>query len=115
MDTVTRPTEAERPAMATEKPSQNRTEDAGRPLTRTSSGFGALNPRQRAVLQEAPTTCRGVLERAYGGKSKAAGIKAFCLRCVGYVRNDVRDCTSYGCPLHPYRPFQKDDEAEDAT
>ena len=35
-----------------------------------------------------------------------------CLRCVGYVRSDVTSCTAYGCPLHPYRPFQKGTEEE---
>jgi len=94
--------------------SENRTAGAPRPSPRTPAGFGALNPRQRAVLEEAPTSCRGILERAYSGKSKAAGIKAFCLRCVGYARNDVRDCTSRGCALWPYRPYQQDDEADDA-
>lgn len=116
MDTLPRPQDAERPANFTEKSSQNRTEGAGRPLTRTPAGAGALNPQQRAVLKEAPMSCRGILERAYNGNSKAAGIKAFCLRCVGYIRADVQGCTSYGCPLHPYRPYQQDDEAdEDAT
>ena len=35
------------------------------------------------------------------------------MRCVGYVRSEVRDCTSYGCPLHPYRPYQADDEPDE--
>lgn len=95
-------------------PSKARTEVPGCPSTATSPGFPGFNPRQRAVLAEAPVSARGTLERAYSGKSKAAGIKALCLWCVGYVRNDVRDCTSYGCPLHPYRPFQQDDESHDA-
>jgi len=94
--------------------SENRTAGVGEPSPRTPTGFQALNPRQRAVLEEAPTSARGALERAYRGKSKAAGIKAFCLRCVGYQRNDVRDCASKGCPLWPYRPYQQDDEADDA-
>lgn len=94
--------------------SQNRTAGQGEPSTRAPTGFDGLNARQRAAIEEAPASARGILERAYSGKSKAAGIKAFCLRCVGYARNDVRDCTSKGCPLWPYRPYQKDDEADDA-
>lgn len=89
---------------------QNRTEGAARPAAESRG----LNARQRAVLQEAPSSARGILERAYSGKSKAAALKAFCLRCVGYVREDVRDCTSYDCPLWPYRPYQQDAEADDA-
>lgn len=82
--------------------------------TSPTTGFGSLNPSQRVVVDDAPTSYRGTLERAFSGKSKAAGIKAFCLRCVGYVRNDVRDCTSRGCPLWPYRPYQQGDETDDA-
>jgi hypothetical protein len=94
--------------------SQNRAADPERPPTSAKTGFGALNPRQRAVLSEAPVSARGILERAYSRKSKAAGIRAFCLYCVGYVRTDVRNCTSFGCPLWPYRPHQSDaDEADD--
>jgi len=114
MDTVPRPQEAQRPANFAEKPLQNRTAGTGEPQTRIPPGSGRLSADQQAVVNEAPTSCRGAIERAYSGKSKAAGIKAFCLRCVGYNRADVRDCTSYGCPLHPYRPFQKDDEKDDA-
>ena len=93
--------------------SQNRMAGAPRPSSRTPARPSHLNPSQQAVVNDAPTSCRATLERAYRGKSKAAGIKAFCLRCVGYARNDVRDCTSKGCPLWPYRPYQQYDEADD--
>jgi len=106
--------DGQRPANFAEESSQDRTAAPDKGVAHTQTGFGGFNPRQRAILEEAPTTCRGILERAYGGKSKAAALKAFCLHCVGYIRADVRDCTSYGCPLHPYRPYQQDDEAEDA-
>ena len=66
-----------------------------------------LNPSQIKAIEEAPAIYRGALKRAYAGKSRAAAIKAFCLRCVGYQKNDVRDCTSYGCPLWPQRPYQR--------
>ena len=73
-----------------------------------------FNEVQRRRLNDAPESCKGVLIRAYRGRSPAAGIKAFCLQCVGYVRADVRDCTALGCPLFLYRPFQRDDEPDDA-
>jgi hypothetical protein len=62
----------------------------------------------------APTSCRSILQRAYDGNSRAAGIKAFCLRCVGYLRAEVTNCTSWGCPLHPYRPYQAGQDVEEA-
>mgnify|MGYP001616498666 CR=1 FL=1 len=38
--------------------------------------------------------------------SRASAIKLFCLNCVGGVRADVRDCTSKGCALYPFRPYR---------
>lgn len=73
-----------------------------------------MTPDQQAAIDQAPTSYRGAFKRAYNGRSKAAGIKAFCLQCVGFLRNDVRDCTSKGCPLWPYRPYQQDTEADEA-
>jgi hypothetical protein len=74
-----------------------------------------MNKWQDNVLNECPASYRGTFERAYEGKSRSAAIRAFCLRCVGYKRNDVRDCTAYGCPLHFYRPYQADDEPDEVT
>lgn len=49
--------------------------------------------------------------------SKAMAIKAKCAECCGCTstylnpgwRQDIRDCTAYGCPLRSFRPFQKKD------
>ena len=71
-----------------------------------------LNGQQAVRLADAPLYYQPLLRRAFSGKSKAAGIKAFCTTCVGFVRADVRDCTALGCPLWPYRPYQRDDEGE---
>lgn len=71
-----------------------------------------LNPTQQSRVADAPERIRGILTRAYSGQSRAAGLKAFCLQCVGYVRKDVRDCTAEGCPLFPYRPYQVPGELE---
>lgn len=73
-----------------------------------------MSTDQQTATTEAPASYRATFERAYSGKSKAAGIKAFCLQCVGFLRNEVRDCSARGCPLHPYRPYQQDDDANDA-
>lgn len=65
------------------------------------------------AVQHAPPSARNILRRAYRGKSRTAGVKAFCLRCVGYVRADVRNCTALACPLYEYRPFQTSDDDAD--
>lgn len=67
----------------------------------------ALTKHQRSVVDEAPPMYKGVMERAVTGRaSPRSAIKAFCLRCVGYLREDVTNCTAYKCPLHTYRPYQ---------
>ena len=65
-----------------------------------------LNLQQQALISECPVPYRRTLVRAFTTNSKSAGIKGFCLSCVGFLRNEVRDCTSYGCPLWPHRPYQ---------
>jgi len=60
-------------------------------------------------IAEAPESTQGILTRTYAGKSSPrAAIKAFCMQCVGYSRDDVRNCSAFGCPLHKYRPFKSD-------
>lgn len=66
------------------------------------------------IIEHAPPSARNLLRRAYSGKSRTAGVKAFCLRCVGYVRADVRNCSAPACPLFEYRPFTLSDDDDDA-
>ena len=69
-----------------------------------------MNQRQLEKINEVKATNKmyvGVFESAYRGNSKANAIKAMCLDCVGYIRSEVTNCTSLGCPLWTQRPFQK--------
>lgn len=59
-------------------------------------------------------TARAVVKRAWGGKSRKAALKAFCLECVGCERKLITECTAYACPLWEYRPYQTPDE-DDST
>ena len=61
--------------------------------------------RLSQVKADAPS-CLHTFERAYEGRSKQAGIKAFCLECIGYDRTAIRNCTAPACPLYEVRPFQ---------
>lgn len=36
-------------------------------------------------------------------KNPVKAIRAFCMECCGGRSADVRDCTSVGCPLKPFR------------
>lgn len=65
-----------------------------------------MNVQQSKRLAEAPESCRKTLARAYSGKSKATALKAKCLDCSNFQREEITNCTVFGCPLHPYRPYQ---------
>lgn len=58
------------------------------------------------MIRNVPESMRKTYEKAMTGKSRGAGIKAFCSECVGYDRKEVSLCTDTGCPLYPYRPFR---------
>lgn len=52
---------------------------------------------------EIPKLYRGIYDRAVSGKSRKAGMRAFCLECVGWQRTEIDLCTDLACPLWPYR------------
>jgi len=61
---------------------------------------------EKAKLDQMPQTFRANYRRAMKGKSKAAGVKAFCSECMGWNRKEVEKCTAPACPLFPYRPYK---------
>ena len=63
--------------------------------------------RTGRALANAPESAKNTLARAFSGSaSPRQAIKAMCLVCVGYDRQEVKNCSSYACPLWAYRPFQ---------
>ena len=56
----------------------------------------SLNPLQKA--KQNPTSLR-------------LAVNAMCYQCMGAVgqesKTDIRNCTSFKCPLHTTRPYQK--------
>jgi hypothetical protein len=65
--------------------------------------------RVAKMIAEAPERTCGILRRAFDGTaSPRDAIKAQCLACVGYDRQEVTNCTGYTCPLWMYRPYQND-------
>jgi len=60
----------------------------------------------RERREQMPDIYKANYDKAMGGKSKAAAIKAFCLECVCWQREEVRMCTAKACPLYPYRPYK---------
>lgn len=68
-----------------------------------------MNDVQKKRLEDCTDMHRGLLGRVYSGnRSMRDAIDAFCLQCVGYHMDDVRNCTAIGCPLWQLRPYQVD-------
>ncbi len=61
-------------------------------------------------LNDVPDRYKKNYEKAMTGKNRAAAVKAFCLECVTWQREEVKLCTAPACPLFPYRPYKKEEE-----
>jgi hypothetical protein len=53
-----------------------------------------------------PAVHRANYDLAVSGKSRKAAIKAFCLECVQWEKEEVRLCTALACPLYAFRPYK---------
>ena len=65
-----------------------------------------LTAKQTDYIAAAPTSFAGVLQRASEAcASPRQAIKAKCLTCCNYQRNEISNCTVRLCPLWGYRPY----------
>lgn len=65
--------------------------------------------RQEMIAEkraEMPEVHRANYDKAVRGRSMKAVVKAFCLECVQWQKEEVRLCTSLACPMYPYRPYR---------
>ena len=63
--------------------------------------------RVNKAIAEAGILYRTIMQKAYNGSaSPRSAVKAMCLQCVGYVRDDITHCSAYSCPLWAFRPYQ---------
>ena len=66
-----------------------------------------MTPTQTRYVASAPQSVRRVLERAFDGESSPRqAIKAGCLACSCFQRDEITNCRVILCPLWAYRPFQ---------
>lgn len=66
-----------------------------------------LTPKQAAYVAESPESVQNTLSRAFlADCSPRAAIKAKCLTCCNFSREEVAGCTVTLCPLHAFRPYQ---------
>jgi hypothetical protein len=67
----------------------------------------AFDASKEAEIARTPISARGIVARAFAGTaSPRQAIKARCLQCSNYQRDEITNCTVVGCALHAYRPYQ---------
>jgi hypothetical protein len=67
----------------------------------------AAKARQVAYLRRVPIKSRGIVAKAFGQAcSPRQAIKAKCLDCAGFDREEVRVCRVSVCPLWPLRTHE---------
>lgn len=66
-----------------------------------------MDIRQAKFLEQVGESCYGIIRRAFEGTSSPRqAIKAKCLDCCCFNRDEVKHCPVVLCPLHTYRPYQ---------
>ena len=65
-----------------------------------------MNDKIQKRLNDIPTAYKNNYKKAMAGKNRAAGVKSFCLECMGWQRVEVKNCESVACPLYPYKPYK---------
>ena len=110
MKTAAPPGQPGRNHACTAKAAERNSSRAQNPRTPTDPA------RQSAIASrvgQMPQSCRATYLKAARGKaSPRAAIKAFCLECVGWNRQEVARCTATACPLWTYRPWKDQEQKE---
>lgn len=66
----------------------------------------APDNRRAAYLATVQAKSQGVVAAALNGTgSPRQAIKAKCLTCANFVREEIEHCTVITCPLHAFRPY----------
>jgi hypothetical protein len=62
-------------------------------------------------IESTPVLSRQIVARALAGEgSPRQAIKARCLQCSNFQRDEVANCTVIRCALWQFRPYQTGDE-----
>ena len=70
-------------------------------------GTGGLTLRQREYVSKTPSLSAGMVKRAFvATASPRQAIKAKCLACSNWQREEVEFCRIDTCPLWAYRPYR---------
>ena len=75
-----------------------------RPTGRLNGGLDSSVADVRLKrLANVPRKFRPLYRRAWSGRSRKAGIRAFCLECTVWSATEVSKCSAPSCPLFTYR------------
>ena len=92
----------------------NRTANAEKATQRLNELLGEINARAKEyVTGTVPESMRRTFAEAFAGSSRAQAIKAKCMSCANFQREEVRMCPVTTCPLHAVRPYSGDQEGEE--
>ena len=72
-----------------------------------------MTDQQKERLNHIPESQKGIFTRVYSGAGRALAVKAKCLDCCCYQRDQVRNCQSTACPLYAFRPFQAENGTDE--
>jgi len=87
-------------------------------LTGIESSNAEINSKELQTLKRVHgylPSAKNTFLRAFSGTSKAAAIKAKCIECSCYQKNEVAKCRVTDCALYRYRPYKAgaEDSMED--
>ena len=70
-----------------------------------------MNERIQKYLSTVPVSKKGIIERAFLKEGSPRGaIKAKCLACSNFDQDEITRCKAVTCPLHAWRPYQKEEK-----
>ncbi len=69
-----------------------------------------MNDNQLKWRTTIPSSYQNNYTKAIDTNSKKEAIKAKCLDCMNFSKDDIKNCEVDCCPLHPHRPYKKKDK-----
>ena len=79
---------------------------------RVQATLAGLHPKQAEYVEKQLPSYQRVLAEAFAG-SRAKAVKAKCLTCSNFQKDEIQNCTVITCPLHTVRPYQVSNEEAD--
>lgn len=82
-------------------------------VQRLTEGKLLLTEKQLNYLEQTvPDKLKKTFVDSFNG-SKSKAIRAKCLSCTNFSKEDITECTVQTCPLYSVCPYQTNDEGEE--